>query len=363
MKIIIFNAKSLEIKFKIFNFRPGTKFIFLFYIFFKFYKIIFFLGKKPNKLYIYYNYKNIFINSKYFYRQTMTMILKDFIRQRLIGEIGKSFTHEYHTYSIRKLRNKNLSKSVSQVRKNKYLPNTNKYNYLKVQNNSNLNQKNVPWKITSSIIKAQENLCTFYEWLNLSDLEQNILNSKKSYIKEFIDKNCRNLLIKPNFEDNYIIGLKDTGISLSKFDLSNLNLDLSANPDLKSEFIDCKNLNSRILENLNRKSLIYSFINKQSKRQYIGSSINPESRLHTYLFAWRKARQRFLEEVRNNGGLNSYIFNIGVKIPNYLNIFELENPNINLDVKLIFILNCFSEFHVKLVFVDHKQWFLILNLK
>ena len=37
------------------------------------------------------------------------------------------------------------------------------------------------------------------------------------------------------------------------------------------------------------------------------------------------------------------------KIPNYLNIFELENPNINLDEKLIFIFNWFSELHVKLL--------------
>lgn len=100
------------------------------------------------------------------------------------------------------------------------------------------------------------------------------------------DKNCKNLFIKPNYDNNTIIGLKDSGISVNKFDLSNLNLeDISTNPDFKSDFIDCQNLNSRSLENLNRNSLIYSFINKQSQRQYIGSSINPESRLHTYLFA------------------------------------------------------------------------------
>jgi hypothetical protein len=217
----------------------------------------------------------------------MAMRDKVINRHRLIRGIGKSFTRDCHNYSIRNFIfiNKNLSGGVSQVRKNKYLPN--KYNYLKLRyfSTSSFNHTNVPWRITPSILKAQENLCIFYEWLNLSHFEQSILNSNKNYVKEFIDKNCRNLLIKPNFEENHIIGLKDTGISESKFDLSNLNLDLSTNPDLKPDFIDCNNLNSRILENLNRNSLIYSFINKQSKRQYIGSSINPESRLHTYLFS------------------------------------------------------------------------------
>lgn len=36
-------------------------------------------------------------------------------------------------------------------------------------------------------------------------------------------------------------------------------------------------------------------------------------------------------------------------MPNYLNLFIKNNPHIKLDPKSIFILNCFSEFHVKLL--------------
>jgi hypothetical protein len=51
----------------------------------------------------------------------------------------------------------------------------------------------------------------------------------------------------------------------------------------------------------------------------------------------------------SGGGFNNYSFNPGIQTPNYLNKFEKEYPDINLDAKSIFILNCFSEFHVKLI--------------
>ena len=40
-------------------------------------------------------------------------------------------------------------------------------------------------------------------------------------------------------------------------------------------FIDCALLNYSTNMNLNISSLVYSFINKSSKRQYIGSTIKP----------------------------------------------------------------------------------------
>jgi len=49
------------------------------------------------------------------------------------------------------------------------------------------------------------------------------------------------------------------------------------------------------------------------------------------------------------GGFNNYYFFSGYKVPNYLNLFIKNNPHIKLDLKSIFILNCFSEFHVKLL--------------
>ena len=49
------------------------------------------------------------------------------------------------------------------------------------------------------------------------------------------------------------------------------------------------------------------------------------------------------------GGFNNYSFFQGYQVPNYLNLFTKINPSIKLDNKAIFILNCFSEFHVKLL--------------
>ena len=97
-------------------------------------------------------------------------------------------------------------------------------------------------------------------------------------------------------------------------------------------------------------SYIYSFINKDNHRFYIGSSINPSSRLHNYIYSWQTSRQGLLREMRNSGGgFNNYYFFSGYKVPNYLNLFMVKNPDIKLSPKSIFILNCLSEFHVKLL--------------
>jgi hypothetical protein len=97
-------------------------------------------------------------------------------------------------------------------------------------------------------------------------------------------------------------------------------------------------------------SYIYSFINKQNHRFYIGSTINPTSRLHNYIYSWTTSRQGLLREMRTTGGgFNNYYFFAGYKVPNYLNLFIQNYPHIKLDTKSIFILNCFSEFHVKLL--------------
>ena len=97
-------------------------------------------------------------------------------------------------------------------------------------------------------------------------------------------------------------------------------------------------------------SYIYSFINKDNHRFYIGSTINPASRLHNYIHSWTTSRQGLLREMRTTGGgFNNYYFFAGYKVPNYLNLFIKNNPSIKLDLKSIFILNCFSEFHVKLL--------------
>lgn len=69
-------------------------------------------------------------------------------------------------------------------------------------------------------------------------------------------------------------------------------------------------------------SYIYSFINKDDNRFYIGSSINPVSRLHNYIYSWKSSRQGLLTEMRTvGGGFKNYYFFPGFKAPNYLNLF------------------------------------------
>lgn len=103
---------------------------------------------------------------------------------------------------------------------------------------------------------------------------------------------------------------------------------------------------------------VYSFINKNNNRVYIGSTINPTSRLHNYIHSLTSSRQGLLLLRRSTecgaertigGGFDNYYFFPGFKVPNYLNLFTKYNPQIKLDPKSIFILNCFSEYHIKLL--------------
>jgi hypothetical protein len=97
-------------------------------------------------------------------------------------------------------------------------------------------------------------------------------------------------------------------------------------------------------------SYIYFFINKNSLRFYIGSTINPVSRLHNYIHSWTYARQGLLNEMRTiGGGFGNYYFYPGFKTPNYLKLFTELNPHVKIDAKSMFILNCFLEFHVRLL--------------
>lgn len=144
-------------------------------------------------------------------------------------------------------------------------------------------------------------------------------------------------------------GKKNTGIPTSLYTVNSM---LSNNKTL-----DCALLKTpeKAFDDIDS-SYIYSFINKDNHRFYIGSTINPASRLHNYIHSWTTSRQGLLREMRTTinrgGGFNNYYFFAGYKVPNYLNLFIKNNPlayAIKLDHKLIFILNCFSEFHVKLL--------------
>lgn len=121
-----------------------------------------------------------------------------------------------------------------------------------------------------------------------------------------------------------------------------------------SALLDCKNLRSseKAFNDISS-SYIYSFINKKDHRFYIGSTINPTSRLHNYIHSWTIARQGLLQEMscvrRSGGGFDNYYFFPGFQVPNYLNLFTKYYPEYQLDAKSMFILNCFSEYHVKLL--------------
>lgn len=186
----------------------------------------------------------------------------------------------------------------------------------------------IPWKITSSSINAQNALIKFYSWLGA-----------ESPIKLFIDTHCLHLLKR----DPGFLGQEHTGITTSLF---TVDLMLS-----NSKLKDCANLKTaeNAFDDIDS-SYIYFFINKISRRFYIGSTINPVSRLHNYIHSWTYARQGLLNEMRTiGGGFCNYYFYPGFKIPNYLNLFTELNPHVKIDAKSMFILNCFSEFHVRLL--------------
>src|SRR3977135_1626910 len=57
--------------------------------------------------------------------------------------------------------------------------------------------KSVPWKTTSSIVKAQDTLIHFYNWIPLN-----------SPIKSYVDNHCLHLLLKGPF----FLGKKDSEV-------------------------------------------------------------------------------------------------------------------------------------------------------
>lgn len=118
-----------------------------------------------------------------------------------------------------------------------------------------------------------------------------------------------------------------------------------------NKLIDCANLRTakKAFSDINN-SYIYAFINKDTQKFYIGSTINPISRLHNYIHSWSYSRQRLLLEMRKTGGgFKNYNFFPGFSVPNYLNLFTKLNPTIKLNPKDKFILNCLSEYHVRLL--------------
>ena len=152
--------------------------------------------------------------------------------------------------------------------------------------------KFIPCTSTSSIIKSQKALKRFNDWLKNQPLN--------STLNSFIDSNCLLLLKEgPNF-----LGKKDTGVSIKEFTLDNFKSNLIDCSLFKSSSTIYSNLASKG-QDLSQNSLVYSFINKNSHRQYIGSTINLESRLFSYKFSWQKAkilrRNEKLSSLRGEG--------------------------------------------------------------
>ena len=202
-------------------------------------------------------------------------------------------------------------------------------NHIKpILNNSNTK---IPWKTTSSNINALNSIIQFYEWL-----------PKTSPVKLFIENHCNYLLSnKPNF-----LGREDTNILVTYFDAQTI-----LNKSINKHLWDCSQLKSAYLAFEDpQQSYLYCFINKETKRRYIGSTINPVSRLHNYIHSWETNRQRFLQEMRTTGkGFDNYLFYSGFQAPNYLNLFTQLHPNFVLEPTSKLILNSLSEFHIKLL--------------
>lgn len=87
------------------------------------------------------------------------------------------------------------------------------------------------------------------------------------------------------------LGKKDTGVPTSLYTVNSM---ISNNKTL-----DCALLKTpeKAFDDIDS-SYIYSFINKDNNRFYIGSSINPASILHNYIYSWTKSRQGLLREAR-----------------------------------------------------------------
>lgn len=223
---------------------------------------------------------------------------------------------------------------------------TNAVNHIKPDLNDS-NSK-IPWKITSSNIKALKTIIKFYEWL-----------PKTSLIKLFIDNHCNYLL---NNEPDFL-GQKETNILVTHFDTKTI---------LNNNLLDCAQLKSAYSAFQDpQQSYLYCFINKETKRRYIGSTINPVNRLHNYINSWEKNRQRFhnpalpfthlqrkggpraymgVKEMRTTGkGFDNYYFYPAFQAPNFLNLFTKLHPNFVLDSTSILILNALSEFNIKLL--------------
>lgn len=132
----------------------------------------------------------------------------------------------------------------------------------------------IPWKNTSSGVNALTSINKFYIWI-----------PKENPIKSFIDSHCLNLLKSKPF-----LGQKDTGLLTSFYTAESM---LS-----NSALLDCKYLKSseKAFDDISS-SYIYSFINKKDHRFYIGSTINPTSRLHNYIHSWTISRQSLLQEM------------------------------------------------------------------
>jgi hypothetical protein len=147
---------------------------------------------------------------------------------------------------------------------------------------------------------------------------------------------------------NTFLGKKNTGIPTSLYTINSM---LSNNKTLDCALLRTLTVGGgeKAFDDIDS-SYIYSFINKDNHRFYIGSTFNPTQRLHSYIYSWTISRQGLMREMRTiGGGFNNYYFFSRYKVPNYLNLFMKNNPHIKLDLKSIFILKCFSEFHVKLL--------------
>ena len=183
----------------------------------------------------------------------------------------------------------------------------------------------IPWHITSAIEKAQATLTTFYDWV-----------PQGTPHREFLDNHCVHL-IKPA---PHLNNMEHTGIPTHLFSKEYLLA--------SDKLIDCAVLRSKT--EVPDQGMIYAFINKETNRMYVGSSINMTSRLHTYIHSWETSRQRFLEEMRTTGGgFDNSLFVPNYEVPNYQLLFESLYPDVPQDPKMRYVLARFTEYHCRIL--------------
>jgi hypothetical protein len=187
----------------------------------------------------------------------------------------------------------------------------------------------IHWRVTLPVQEALAKLRIFYDYCI----------STNSAIAPFLSAHCSHLLLdSPGF-----LGKLNTGYLKNCCD-ANVLLTGSV------KGYDCAELTHAGQVDIDiTQSYVYTFIHKESKDTYIGSTYSAHSRIRNYISSWSKSRHRFLNYVRDSGGLRNYLFYPVISLSNYRSLFYQHYPGVQLTTKEQRILDSFTEFEVRTV--------------